>query len=97
MRIKRNSRERIVFFSPDESRVKDFRRRFQVGDRIKAKVLYRRGREQAIIQVGSMRLIAYLKAPVKEGSVISLEVKQLYPHIVLRQHIGGKGALNLYI
>ncbi len=98
MRIKRDSpKERLVYFSFDERRVKDFRKRFRVGDILRAKVLRKVGEKQAIIQVGSMRLIAYLKSPVKEGSVISLEVKQLYPHILLKQGVEGEGSLNLYI
>ncbi len=98
MRIKRQSRgERFVYFSPDEGRVRDFKKRFKVGDTLQARVLKRKGKKQAIIQIGDLKLVAYLKSPLREGDIVSLEVKQLSPHIILRQKRREGDSFSLYI
>ncbi len=97
MRVNRRQRSsNLIYFSPDDERVSKFRKRFKVGDKIKAKILEIIGENRAIILVDGVKLIAYLKEHLSSGGVIYLEVKQLYPHIILKQSKENKG-LSLYI
>jgi hypothetical protein len=97
MRINRRSfNSNLIYFAPDEERVKKFRKKFKLGDRIRARILKFIDERRAIILVGDIKLIAYLKKEVGVGEHISLEVKQLYPHIILKQSKDNKG-LSLYI
>jgi len=97
MRVNRRQRSsKLIYFSPDDERVKRFRKRFKVGDKIKAKILEIIGENRAIILVDGVKLIAYLKEDISREDIIYLEVKQLFPHIVLKQSKENKG-LSLYI
>ncbi len=96
MRIRRNSKVNLIYFSPDPDRVAKFRKKYKKGDRLRAKVLKQLDPQRAIILVGDVKLIALLKKEVSVGEDIILEVKQLTPHVILK-HVEDKKGLNIYI
>ena len=95
------NRQRIsnnyIYFAPDEGRVKKFRKRYRVGDRLRAKVLKLIDKKRAIIQIDDVKLIALLKESLLPGEFVLLEVKQLYPHIILKHAKDPDKGISLYI
>ena len=97
MRVKRRQlSSKMIYFSPDDERVSKFRKRFKVGDKVEARILEIIDKNRAIILVEGVKLIAYLKEHLSRRGIIYLEVKQLYPHIILKQSKENKG-MSLYI
>ena len=98
MRINRSddSDSNFIYFAPSEKRVKRFRKKHAVGDVINGKILKYYSQRQAMIQVEEQRLMALLKTNPPVGEEVSLEVKQLHPHIVLKE-ISKFNELNTYI
>ncbi len=86
-----------IYFAPDEARVKKFRKRYRIGDRLRAKVLKLLDKKRAIIQIDDVKLIALLKENLLPGEFVLLEVKQLYPHIILKHAKDSDKGISLYI
>ncbi|GAB6888280.1 hypothetical protein JCM13304A_17790 [Desulfothermus okinawensis JCM 13304] len=98
MKIRRQkSFNNLIYFSPDETRVKKFRKRYKVGDRLRAKVLKLIDKKRAVIQIDEVKLIALLKDNIGASDFVLLEVKQLYPHIILKHAKDSDQGISLYI
>ncbi len=87
----------FIYFAPDEGRVRKFRKKYKEGDKIKARVLKEIDKNRVIIDVDGIKLIAYLKKRNTLNDVIFLEVKQLFPHIILKPATSSKMGVNVYI
>ena len=75
----------------DAERKGAFRRRFQVGDRVRATLLRWERPGFAWVEVGDLELLASLSLEAKPGQMLHFLVKELYPEIVLQEFSGGAG------
>lgn len=98
MRI-RNSGSGIGGGGGSSSRSDSFRRKHRIGQKVRGTLLKNVEDNMAWVEINGDRLLAQLEIRHTEGTRLVFIIKQLTPHIVLKElsdrHAGGAGAFNL--
>ncbi len=99
MKIYRTSKKDYLRFGIDPKKVSLFKKRYKIGDKIKAKILRYIDENRAIIEVEGLKLVAYFtkSATSNQRGYIYVEVVQLSPFIQLKHIPPQDGGINLYI
>ncbi len=87
----------LLYFSPDEARVRRFRAKYKPGQRVQGKLLRLVGPRQGIIAVEDQKLLAYFKSNPPENANLTFKIVQLHPHIVLQEEASLSNRFDLYI
>ncbi len=99
IKIYRDNKDYLAF-GVDKKKISVFKKRYNIGDKIRGKVIRVLDKKRAIIDVEGLRLVAYLTVDIRdelEGRYIDLEVLRLTPYIQLKFVPSKKDGLNLYI
>jgi hypothetical protein len=87
----------ILYFAPDEARVRRFRKKYKPGQQVRGRLLRMVGRRQGLIAIEDHKLLAYFKSNPPVNSHLTFKIVQLHPHIVLQEEAAPSDRFDLYI